>query len=183
MKSPSHRAGALGALSDISQRQAYRIGISDGGRLPAALLVVSLMGFGSLCRESGLSLDFAVVQLVTMWAMPGQIAFYRTLRAIRDRRGCGILMVSHDLHLVMSATDHVLCLNGHVCCSGHPDDVSRDPAFLALFGPLGADALAPYHHAHDHVHDHVHGPGGCTAGCGPDEVPHDHAAAGHHHHH
>ncbi|WP_372097467.1 ATP-binding cassette domain-containing protein [Tistrella mobilis] len=115
--------------------------------------------------------------------MPGQIAFYRTLRAIRDRRGCGILMVSHDLHLVMSATDHVLCLNGHVCCSGHPDDVSRDPAFLALFGPLGADALAPYHHAHDHVHDHVHGPGGCTAGCGPDDVPHDHAAAGHHHHH
>ncbi len=75
MNSPSHRAGALGALGDISQRQAYRIGISDGGRLPAALLVISLMGFGSLCRESGLSLDFAVVQLVTMWAMPGQIAF------------------------------------------------------------------------------------------------------------
>lgn len=113
--------------------------------------------------------------------MPGQIAFYRTLRAIRDRRGCGILMVSHDLHLVMSATDHVLCLNGHVCCSGHPDDVSRDPAFLALFGPLGADALAPYHHAHDHVHDHIHGPGGCTAGCGPDDA--HHADTGHHHHH
>jgi predicted branched-subunit amino acid permease len=75
VNSPSHRAGALGALGDISQRQAYRIGISDGGRLPAALLVISLMGFGSLCRESGLSLDFAVVQLVTMWAMPGQIAF------------------------------------------------------------------------------------------------------------
>ncbi|WP_372056870.1 metal ABC transporter ATP-binding protein [Tistrella mobilis] len=113
--------------------------------------------------------------------MPGQIAFYRTLRAIRDRRGCGILMVSHDLHLVMSATDHVLCLKGHVCCSGHPDDVSRDPAFLALFGPLGADALAPYHHAHDHVHDHIHGPGGCTAGCGPDDA--HHADTGHHHHH
>ena len=114
--------------------------------------------------------------------MPGQIAFYRTLRAIRDRRGCGILMVSHDLHLVMSATDHVLCLNGHVCCSDHPDDVSRDPAFLALFGPLGADALAPYHHAHDHVHDHIHGPGGCTAGCGPEDDAH-HADTGHHHHH
>ncbi len=72
MTSPSER---VAKLRDISQRQAYRIGISDGSRLPAALLIISLMGFGSLCRESGLSLDFAVVQLITMWAMPGQIAF------------------------------------------------------------------------------------------------------------
>jgi len=62
-------------FSEITQRQAYRIGVSDGSRLPAAVLIISLMGFGSLCRESGLGLDFAVVQLVTMWAMPGQIAF------------------------------------------------------------------------------------------------------------
>ncbi len=60
---------------EITQGAAYRIGISDGGRLPAVLLIISLMGFGSLCRESGLGLDFALVQLVTMWAMPGQIAF------------------------------------------------------------------------------------------------------------
>ena len=60
---------------EITQTAAYRFGISDGGRLPAALLVISLMGFGALCRESGLGLDFALVQLVTMWAMPGQIAF------------------------------------------------------------------------------------------------------------
>ena len=72
MNTPSQ---GVGKLSDITQRQAYRIGISDGSRLPAAVLIISLMGFGSLCRESGLSLDFAVVQLVTMWAMPGQIAF------------------------------------------------------------------------------------------------------------
>jgi predicted branched-subunit amino acid permease len=64
-----------GELSEITRRQAYRIGISDGSGLPAAVLIISLMGFGSLCRESGLSLEFAVVQLVTMWAMPGQIAF------------------------------------------------------------------------------------------------------------
>ena len=61
--------------SDISQREAYRIGISDGGRLPAVVLVISLMGFGSLCREAGLGLDFTLVQLATMWALPGQIAF------------------------------------------------------------------------------------------------------------
>lgn len=72
MNFPSHKTGNLG---DITQRQAYRIGISDGSRLPAALLLISLMGFGSLCRESGLSLDFTMVQLITMWAMPGQIAF------------------------------------------------------------------------------------------------------------
>ena len=60
---------------EITQTGAYRFGISDGGRLPTALLVISLMGFGALCRESGLGLDFALVQLVTMWAMPGQIAF------------------------------------------------------------------------------------------------------------
>ena len=64
-----------GEFSDITPHQAYRIGISDGGRLPAVVLVISLIGFGALCRESGLGLDFALVQLVTMWALPGQIAF------------------------------------------------------------------------------------------------------------
>ncbi len=75
MTSPSRDHGDHGDHGDITQRQAYRIGISDGSRLPAVLLIISLMGFGALCRESGLSLEFAVVQLVTMWAMPGQIAF------------------------------------------------------------------------------------------------------------
>ena len=72
MNPPPH---SFGKFSDITQRQAYRIGISDGSRLPAVVLVISLMGFGALCRESGLGLDFALVQLVTMWALPGQIAF------------------------------------------------------------------------------------------------------------
>ncbi|MDA0229323.1 MAG: AzlC family ABC transporter permease [Proteobacteria bacterium] len=72
MNPPPH---SFGKFNDITQRQAYRIGISDGSRLPAVVLVISLMGFGALCRESGLGLDFAIVQLVTMWALPGQIAF------------------------------------------------------------------------------------------------------------
>ncbi|MCY1439882.1 Zinc import ATP-binding protein ZnuC [compost metagenome] len=76
-------------------------------------------------------------------------------------------MVSHDLHLVMSATDQVVCLNRHVCCSGHPEQVSGDPAFVELFGQTAAPSLAIYHHHHDHSHDlhgsvvapgtHVHG--------------------------
>ena len=65
-------------------------------------------------------------------------------------------MISHDLHLVMAATDKVLCLNQHVCCSGHPDQVSTDPAFLEIFGKMPAESLVVYHHHHDHEHS-IHG--------------------------
>ena len=78
---------------------------------------------------------------------------------IRERHHCGVLMVSHDLHLVMAATDRVVCLNRHVCCSGHPESVSRHPAYLQLFGAQQAKDLAVYTHHHDHVHEvdgHVH---------------------------
>ena len=81
----------------------------------------------------------------------GQIEFYNLIRRIRDERNCGILLVSHDLHLVMSATDRVVCLNGHICCSGLPGDVSTDPAYLELFGEA-ASAVAVYAHDHDHHH-------------------------------
>lgn len=81
----------------------------------------------------------------------GQIEFYELIRRIRDKRNCGILLVSHDLHLVMSATDRVVCLNGHVCCSGLPGDVSNDPAYLELFGEA-ASTVAVYSHDHDHHH-------------------------------
>jgi zinc transport system ATP-binding protein len=85
----------------------------------------------------------------------GQAELFALIRRIRDRRHCGILLVSHDLHLVMAATDHVVCLNHHICCSGHPEAVTRDPAYRALFG-TAADALAIYAHHHDHTHD-AHG--------------------------
>ena len=81
----------------------------------------------------------------------GQVEFYELIRRIRDDRKCGILLVSHDLHLVMSATDRVVCLNGHVCCSGLPGDVSTDPAYLELFGDA-ASTVAVYSHDHDHHH-------------------------------
>ena len=82
----------------------------------------------------------------------GQADLYALFNRLRDERGCGILMVSHDLHVVMAATDEVVCLNRHVCCSGHPETVSRHPAYLELF-PDAADALAVYTHDHDHRHD------------------------------
>lgn len=84
----------------------------------------------------------------------GQALLYDLIAAISRRRGCAVLMVSHDLHLVMSATDEVLCLNRHVCCVGHPHKVSGDPAFTALFGDHAARALAVYTHHHNHFHDH-----------------------------
>ena len=83
----------------------------------------------------------------------GQADLYRLIGRIRDDRGCGVLMVSHDLHLVMAATDHVICLNHHVCCAGHPETVSRDPAFITIFGERAAVNFAVYHHHHDHGHD------------------------------
>lgn len=92
----------------------------------------------------------------------GEIELYRLIQRIRDERGCAILMVSHDLHLVMAATDEVICLNGHVCCSGAPESVTKAPEFLAMFGPKHADGLAFYSHHHDHRHSldeqggHVH---------------------------
>ena len=85
----------------------------------------------------------------------GQQALYETIRHIRDKHNCGILMVSHDLHLVMASTDRVICLNTHICCTGHPDDVSEHPEYLKLFGDA-IDGLALYSHHHDHEHD-LHG--------------------------
>ena len=82
----------------------------------------------------------------------GQQKLYDTIKNIRDNHACGILMVSHDLHLVMAATDRVICLNTHVCCTGHPDDVSEHPEYLKLFGSA-LSGLALYSHHHDHEHD------------------------------
>ena len=71
---------------------------------------------------------------------------------LRERYRCGILMISHDLHLVMAQTDTVICLNQHVCCHGQPAQVSRDPAYLRLFGHRESTTLAVYQHHHDHQH-------------------------------
>lgn len=83
----------------------------------------------------------------------GQSDMFALLSRIRDRRGCGILLVSHDLHLVMAATDKVVCLNRHVCCTGQPESVSQHPEYIALFGAAAGRGFAVYSHIHDHGHD------------------------------
>ena len=118
--------------------------VLSGGELQRVLLARALLRDPDLLvlDEPLQSVDFA-----------GQIALFELIRQVRDRRGCGVLMVSHDLHVVMANTDRVLCLNRHVCCSGVPEAVGRHPEYLALFGPRGAEALAIYVHDHDHRHE------------------------------
>ena len=84
----------------------------------------------------------------------GEIALYELIKKISEELNCGILLISHDLHTVMSATDHVVCLNGHVCCSGSPSDVAKNNEYKALFGEQAAQTLSIYEHKHDHVHSH-----------------------------
>ncbi|WP_369311275.1 zinc ABC transporter ATP-binding protein ZnuC [Providencia rettgeri] len=83
----------------------------------------------------------------------GQVALYDLINQLRTELGCAVLMVSHDLHLVMAKTDKVLCINGHICCSGAPDVVSNHPEFVAMFGHRGAEQLGVYRHQHNHQHD------------------------------
>ena len=82
----------------------------------------------------------------------GEIALYELIKKISDSLNCGILLISHDLHTVMTATDHVVCLNGHVCCSGSPLDVARNNEYKTLFGEQASQILSVYEHKHDHVH-------------------------------
>ena len=83
----------------------------------------------------------------------GQTELYELIARIRTQRNCGVLMISHDLHLVMASTDRVVCINHHLCCSGQPETVSQHPEYIAMFGPKEAKSLAVYTHHHDHSHD------------------------------
>ena len=82
----------------------------------------------------------------------GEIALYKLIKKITDELNCGILLISHDLHTVMTATDYVVCLNGHVCCSGSPMDVAKNNEYKTLFGEQASQILSVYEHKHDHVH-------------------------------
>jgi len=101
----------------------------------------------------------------------GEVALYQLIRQIRDKTQAGILMISHDLHVVMAETDTVICLNGHVCCRGTPNAVKTSPEYLRLFGDRAGSALAIYEHHHDHEHHED----GCVVGAhGEHEHSHGH---------
>jgi zinc transport system ATP-binding protein len=114
----------------------------------------------------------------------GEIAIYDLIQSIRNTTGCGILLISHDLHVVMAATDTVICLNGHVCCRGTPQAVTQSAEYVRLFGSRAAQALAVYSHHHDHTHlpdgRVLHSDGSVTDHCHPDDG-HHHGHDGHDH--
>lgn len=114
----------------------------------------------------------------------GEGALYDLIRSIRNSTGCGILMISHDLHMVMAGTDTVICLNGHICCRGTPETVSQSPDYLKLFGNTRSLAVYSHHHDHTHLPDGrvLHGDGSITDHCHPDDGHHHHADPTHSHH-
>lgn len=116
----------------------------SGGQFQRVLLARALMGAPDL-----LILDEATQGL----DQPGSAAFYRRIEEVRESLGCAVVMVSHELHVVMSASDRVICLNGHVCCEGRPEVVAQAEAYRALFGTGTQGALALYRHRHSHSHD------------------------------
>ena len=134
------------ALSEVGAQGVLHSSLHDlsGGELQRILLARALL----------LDPQLLVLDEPTQGVdLKGQAELYRLITRIRDQHDCGVLMVSHDLHLVMSATDEVICLNQHICCHGHPEQVSSDPAYLELFGKTGAEAMAIYTHHHNHHHD------------------------------
>ncbi len=136
-----HRVGLEGAgLKPVS-------GLS-GGQLQRVMLARAMLGKPGL-----LVLDEPTQGL----DQPGEAAFYRLIADVRKETGAAVLMVSHDLHVVMAASDRVICLNHHICCEGTPRVVSAAPEYRALFGLGTQGALALYQHRHDHSHDDVHG--------------------------
>lgn len=86
----------------------------------------------------------------------GQTSLYALIQTVRDQTRCGVLLVSHNLHIVLAATDKVFCLNRHICCSGTPEDVQKHPEVVSLFGQENAATLGVYRHLHDHEHN-LHG--------------------------
>lgn len=124
----------------------------SGGELQRVLLARTLLGKPDLLvlDEPTQGVDYH-----------GEIELYQLIADLRRRLGCAVLMISHDLHVVMAATDQVLCLHHHVCCHGQPQAVARHPAYRRLFGDAAAEiAVYSHHHApgHEHTHEHTHGP-------------------------
>ncbi len=174
-RSAADSAAALArtGVPDVGEKQMTAL---SGGQFQRVLLARAL-----LTNPGLLILDEPTQGL----DQPGEAAFYRLIEEVRQETGAAVLMVSHDLHVVMSASDRVICLNGHVCCEGTPRVVSNAPEYRALFGLGTQGALALYQHDHDHDHthdhDHHHAHDHSPPPPGADAAAPDHSHAGHTH--
>ncbi len=151
MAGKQQQSRVLAQLQEVGAAQVLDSPLRNlsGGELQRVLLARALM------RDPSLLVLDEPVQGVDVH---GQMELYQLISRIRDERGCAVLMVSHDLHLVMAATDRVLCLNRHICCTGTPEAVTSHPAYLELFGPQAVQHLAIY--SHDSSHRHAASSGG-----------------------
>jgi zinc transport system ATP-binding protein len=142
-------AGIGAALAEVGAETVIdrQLAALSGGELHRVLLARAL-----LRRPQLLVLD----EPLSGVDVNGQAELYALIGRLRDRTGAAVLLVSHDLHLVMARTDRVVCIEGHVCCSGHPVEVARDPAFQRLFGRRFGDLVALYRHDMEH-HEHADG--------------------------
>lgn len=142
---PAGRAAVCEALTETGVGHLERAAVAtlSGGELQRVMLARALLGSPDL-----LVLDEPMQGVDFM----GEAALYELIGTLRAKRGCGVLMISHDLHVVMAATDRVICLNRHVCCAGTPDAVEQHPEYVRLFGRRTAASLAVYSHHHDHRH-------------------------------
>jgi len=146
---PAKAAEAALARVGIAAAKNRQLSALSGGELARALLARAIAG-----RPDLLVLD----EPLSGVDVSGEAALYHLIAEIRDEIGCGVLLVSHDLHVVMAQSDRVVCLNRHICCEGDAHSVVRDPAFAELFGARAAGELALY----AHHHDHAHAPSGAT---------------------
>lgn len=162
-----HEALEMAGISALANAQVQDL---SGGEFQRVLLARAMIAKPKLLvlDEPVQGVDFS-----------GALALYQLIKDFRDKTSCGVLLISHDLHFVMAETDTVICLNGHVCCTGSPERVAASPEYLQLFGPRAAESLAVYRHDHDHTHlpdGRVrHADGTITDHCHPED--------GHHHEH
>ncbi|MCB1337238.1 MAG: metal ABC transporter ATP-binding protein [Maritimibacter sp.] len=155
LRPAAERIAAVVETTGIAGLEGRQMVALSGGQFQRVLLARALLADPAL-----LILDEPTQGL----DQPGEAAFYALLARVREETGAGVFMVSHDLHVVMSASDRVVCLNHHICCAGTPQVVRDAPEYRALFGHGTHGALALYRHDHDHDHDaehlhdsHIHG--------------------------
>ena len=143
-----------GASEHDTESALQRVGITGLAKAQVATLSGGEMARALLARAIARKPNLLILdEPLAGVDVAGEAALYHLIAELRDELQCGVLLVSHDLHVVMAEANRVICLNQHICCEGAPDAVIRDPEFARQFGARAARELALYTHVHDHAHD------------------------------